>query len=332
MKALVFTAPHTMAYRDEPDPAPSNDEVVVSVDACGICGSDMHPYHGHGLELRPPPIVLGHEAAGRIASGPRAGQRVAVNPVITCGTCDYCLDGRDFLCRSMQLLSRSPRNGAMADLVRVPERCLVEIPEGFDIVKAAMTEPLSVGYRAVNMGLRLSRRPASALRTVVLGGGAIGLCTALVASMQGMSGIRVAEPQAGRRRTVEQAGDFRAYEPGGPDEPAPESVDLVLDAVGADATRAAASRMVAPGGVIIQIGLLPGNGGLDMRKLILREITVAGTLGYSMLEFRETLAALTRGRLGDLAWYETRPMKDGWRAFQDIDGGKTDFAKIILVN
>jgi L-iditol 2-dehydrogenase len=332
MKALVFTAPHELIYRDEPDPTPVNDEVIVRIDACGICGSDMHPYHGHGLELRPPPLVLGHEAAGVVSTGVRAGQRVALNPAITCGTCDNCLDGRDFLCRSFQLISRAPRNGAFADMVRIPESSLVAVPDGFDIVKAALAEPLSVGYHAVNLAVRHWRRPVAAARVAVLGGGAIGICTALAARLQGMHGMLIAEPHAGRRRTAERAGDFRAYEPGSAAEPKAEQIDIVFDAVGNDATRAAASRMVAPGGVIVHIGLLPGSGGLDPRKFTLREVAFVGSIGYSMLEFRETMAALVAGRLGDLSWYETRPMKDGHRAFQDIDAGRTDFAKIILVN
>src|SRR5262249_52527030 len=82
MKALLYTSPHTLEWRDEPEPTPGNDEVVVRVDAVGICGSDMHAYHGQDTR-RPPPLVLGHEAAGRIVTGPNAGARVAVNPMTT---------------------------------------------------------------------------------------------------------------------------------------------------------------------------------------------------------------------------------------------------------
>ena len=102
MKALVYTGPHSLAFRDEPDPVPGNDEVLVRIDAVGICGSDMHAYHGHD-ERRAPPLILGHEAAGRVMTGPRKGQRVAVNPLVTCTTCDFCIDGRPHLCRERVL-------------------------------------------------------------------------------------------------------------------------------------------------------------------------------------------------------------------------------------
>ena len=81
MKALVYTGLNTLLYRAEPDPVPLAGEVLVKVEAVGICGSDMHAYHGHDAR-RPPPLILGHEAAGRIASGPRKGERVTINPLV----------------------------------------------------------------------------------------------------------------------------------------------------------------------------------------------------------------------------------------------------------
>ena len=133
MKALVYTEPNVLLCREEPEPTPGNDEVLVRVEAVGICGSDMHAYHGHDSR-RPPPFVLGHEAAGLVVSGPGRGARVAVNPLVPCGVCDWCLQGRPHLCPSRQLLSVPPRTGAFAELVRVPEaNVLGEVGKGFAI-------------------------------------------------------------------------------------------------------------------------------------------------------------------------------------------------------
>jgi L-iditol 2-dehydrogenase len=107
-------------------------------------------------------------------------------------------------------------------------------------------------------------------------------------------------------------------------------MDLVIDAVGAVATRTAASRLVKPGGVIIHVGLLPGSEGFDVRKITLQEIIVAGTYCYTPLEFCQTLDAIAAGRLGPLDWIEQRPLADGPRAFNDIDAGRTAAAKIVL--
>jgi threonine dehydrogenase-like Zn-dependent dehydrogenase len=329
MKALVYTGPHALECRDEAEPLPGNDEVLVRVEAVGICGSDMHAYHGHDSR-RPAPLVLGHEAAGRIAGGPNAGRRVAVNPLVTCGLCDACESGAAHLCAARELISMPPRPGAFAEIVRVPERNLVPVPDDLAIEKAALTEPLAVCYHAVNHGTRFLRRPLSAARCVVLGGGAIGLGSALMLAMQGAREISIAEPNAARRRTAARAGEFRCYAPGGPDEPPEGTVDFVVDAVGATATRAAASRLVRPGGVIVHAGLLPGSEGLDVRKITLQEVVFAGTYCYTPLDFRETLAAIASGRLGPLDWFEERTLSEGPRAFHDIDAGATGAAKIVL--
>jgi len=93
MKALVYTKADEVVYRDEPDPVPGAGQVLVKVAASGICGSDMHAYHGHDPR-RVPPLILGHEVAGTVASGEMKGARVVINPLITCGNCTYCESGR----------------------------------------------------------------------------------------------------------------------------------------------------------------------------------------------------------------------------------------------
>jgi L-iditol 2-dehydrogenase len=329
MKALVYTGPHRIELREEPDPRPGNDEAIVRVDGCGICGSDMHGYHGHD-ERRPPPLILGHEASGIVETGPRKGRRVTVNPLVTCMSCDDCLDGRPHLCARRVIISMPSRPGAMADRVRVPEANMIEVSSALDLTRAALAEPLAVGYHAAAVGERTLHRPLSAIRCAVIGGGAIGLATGLALALRGARDIGIGEPHAGRRRTAAKAGPFKVYEPGARGAPADGSVDLVFDAVGAEATRSAACRMVRAGGTIVHIGLLPGSGGVDVRRITLQEVTFVGTYCYTMVEFRETVAALEAGRFGDLGWYETRPLKEGAKAFADIDAGRTDMAKIIL--
>ena len=329
MKALVYTGPNSLVVREERDPAPRNDEVLMRVSACGICGSDMHAYHGHD-ERRPAPLILGHEASGHVMSGSRKGERVTLNPLVTCGRCDACLDGRMHLCAERVIVSLPARPGAFAEVVSVPEANLVAVPEGLDQVQAALAEPIAVAYHAVALGLTRLARPLSAVTSVVLGGGAIGLTSALCLALNGGREIRLGEPHAGRRRTAMRAGPIAAYDPTGPHAPKDGSVDLVVDAVGAVATRQAAFRMVRPGGVIVHIGLLPGSDGVDVRRLTLQEISFIGTYCYTMVEFREVVAALAAKRFGDLNWYEERPLAEGARAFADIDAGRTDMAKIIL--
>ena len=129
MKALVYSDPETLEYRDVPKPSPDEGHVLVRVMASGVCGSDMHAYLGHD-ERRPAPLILGHEAAGIVASGPETGRRVTFNPLVTCGQCRECLSGRTNLCASRQIVSMAPRQGAFAEYVTIPQDNLITVPCG----------------------------------------------------------------------------------------------------------------------------------------------------------------------------------------------------------
>jgi threonine dehydrogenase-like Zn-dependent dehydrogenase len=329
MKALVYTGPNSLVFRDAPEPVPEQGEVIVRVEAVGICGSDMHAYHGHDAR-RPPPLILGHEAAGRIVGGPRDGARVTINPLVVDPACPFAVEGRPHLSPSRQIISMPPRPGAFAELVRIPERNVVAIPDAMPIEHAALAEPIAVAWHAVRLGTERLHQPLAASRVAVLGGGAIGLAAALVARLFGASDIRIGEPNALRRSTIEAGEGLAAYVPGKGTQPAPNSVDLVIDAVGASASRSAACEMVRPGGVIVHAGLLPGDDGLDIRKITLQEVTLTGTYCYTPADFQQTVDALAASRLGTLSWIEERALSDGENAFRAIDHGTTAAAKIIL--
>ena len=329
MKALVYTAPHALDYRDAPEPAPDAETVLIRVEAVGICGSDLHAYHGQD-ERRPAPLILGHEAAGEVMTGALKGRKVAVNPLVTDPAGPWAARGRANLSPGRQIISMPPRPGAFAQFTLIPERNLHPLPEGFDIARAALAEPLAVSWHAVRRALALAPVPPEEARLVVLGGGAIGLGAALAARAFGVGDIAICEANPARREMLARAGDFRVYAPGDPDTPRESSVEVIVDAVGAAATRAAACVLAAPGAAIVHVGLLPGHEGLDIRKITLQEITVTGAYCYTPESFRESLAALLDGRLGPLDWFETRPLAEGARAFADIDAGRIAAAKVVL--
>jgi threonine dehydrogenase-like Zn-dependent dehydrogenase len=322
MKALVYTGIETLDYRDVPDPAPAEGEELIRVESVGICGSDMHAYLGHDAR-RPAPLILGHEAAGVIAGGPRAGERVTINPLVTCGTCPACRAGRENLCASRQIISMPPREGAFAEALAMPARNLVRVPDAVPLDIAALAEPLAVSWHAARLGLA-ALHPSAERRALVIGGGAIGLAAALALRAMGCAEVQVAEPNPGRRRYLE------ARCGGEVTEAAAGAWPLVVDAVGFAATRARASALAEPGGVIVHIGLGEDAGGLDIRRMTLQEITFTGTYTYTAQDFRDTAAAMFEGRLGPLDWAESRPLSEGGRAFADIRAGQVAAPKIVL--
>lgn len=328
MKALVYTGPESLAFRDADEPVLESGDALVEVKAVGICGSDMHAYLGHD-ERRPAPLILGHEAAGMVVGGTGKGRRVTVNPLVTCMQCPACLSGRTNICSGRQIISMPPREGAFAQLIAIPERNLLDVPNDFPLQKAALCEPLACAWHAVRQASRLTGGGIPSSKCLVIGGGAIGLGSALALAAFGAGAIHIAETSALRRPGLEAAGRFTVFDPA-ETAPPPSSFDIVVDAYGGDATRGLASQAVRPGGLIAHIGLASGAGGLDIRRMTLQEITFIGTYTYTMTDFRETFEAMTAGRLGALDWFETRPLEQGGAAFADMRQSRVASPKIVL--
>ncbi|MEL7214946.1 MAG: zinc-binding dehydrogenase, partial [Pseudomonadota bacterium] len=171
-------------------------------------------------------------------------------------------------------------------------------------------------------------RVPEAETALVIGGGAIGLGAALSLTAQGIRRVTIVEPNPERRAFLTEHCGQTALAPD--DLPADALFDIVIDGVGYPATRATASAHARPGGVIGHIGLGSAEGGLDIRRMTLQEITFIGTYTYTMQDFRETAAAIFDGSLGPLDWTESRPLADGNQAFADIRAGRVAAPKIIL--
>lgn len=322
MKALVYDGVKTLGFRDVPDPVPHDGEHLIKVAAVGICGSDMHAYLGHDAR-RPAPLILGHEAAGVIVGGPRDGHRVTINPLVTCGACPACHSGRENLCPTRQIISMQPREGAFAQYIAMPDTNLVQVPQAVALSKAALAEPLAVSWHAARLALA-ALHPSSEHKALVLGGGAIGLAAALALRAMGVADVTIVEPNNDRRAyLIDTCGQNAVAAVDG-------SYPIVIDAVGYAATRATASTLAAPGGVIAHVGLGEDAGGLDVRRMTLQEITFIGTYTYTARDFRDTAQAIFDGRLGPLDWTEARALADGAGAFNDLHAGAVAAPKIIL--
>jgi alcohol dehydrogenase len=256
MKALVYTAPNETQIRELPMPDLVSGEVLLQIEAVGICGSDMHAWHGHDPR-RKPGLVLGHEFVGRIARsaapGFEPGTRFTGNPLITCGTCEYCVQGRNNLCPNRTMVGMT-RPGAFAEYMSIPAASLVAMPQDLSARAAALTEPAATAWHAVNLVLRVLARPLHECRVLVIGGGAIGMLSALLLRHLGARQVLLTEPNALRREAVARHSGAQVADPH-QEPPAESAFEVVIDAVGAAPTRRQALAAVKPGGVVMHVGL-----------------------------------------------------------------------------
>ena len=333
MRALYYIGTKKSELREVDAPSPKEGEVLIEVSHCGICGSDMHAWHGLD-ERRMPPIILGHEAVGIAQSGKYKGKRVAVNPLHTCGECKHCIAGDAHLCVSRRMISMQ-LPGAIAEQCIADEANLYPIDDALADEDAALCEPLAVCVHAIRVAKRTMRDSMTKSRIVVLGGGAIGVLCAILADYEiasdGKAGeMWIAEANEARRELLGSVvPNARAYNPMTDGAPEHKSADLVLDCVGSVATRKAASELIAPGGTIVHVGLQENGDALDTRYFTLQEVTFAGTYCYTPEDFATALELLTKGIVRNKEWIDVRPLEQGAQSFQDIHNG-TPFAKIIL--
>jgi len=329
MKALVYTDTNQIIYRDEPDPVPAPGDVLVKVEATGICGSDMHAYHGKDAR-RVPPLILGHEVAGSLVSGPDAGRRVVINPLITCGQCESCDTGHSNLCAARELIGMRLA-GAYAEYVTIPSKNIIDIPDSMSAVHASITEPAATALHALNLAREVSNRPLAELKTLVIGGGAVGFLAALFLRGYGCNRLVVSETNPLRRESLVAHTGCRVHDPINDPPLENDAYDLVIDAVGGGVTRKPAMAAVKTGGMLVHIGLMDAEGTFDIRKLTLFEVKLLGVYCYTPADVRAAVQSIESGLLGDLNWVETRPLSEGAQAFQDLDEGRTAAAKIVLI-
>ncbi|HEY1518872.1 MAG TPA: alcohol dehydrogenase catalytic domain-containing protein [Solirubrobacteraceae bacterium] len=332
MKAIVWHGPGRMEIGERPEPSGlAADEVVLSPGAVGICGSEVEGYLGH-MGNRTPPLVMGHEFAGEIvAAGSGAeqwiGRRAAVNPFAGCGHCALCRAGQEQLCPD-RILIGAHRDGAFADLVRAPAGNLRALPDDLDVRIGALTEPLANGVHAVRLGV--AGFPARS--AVIIGAGTIGLVTLQAALLNEIPTVAVIEPQHARRERARALGAHSVHVDGGAARDAVGGLgfDLVLDAVGAQATRAMAVDIVRPGGRVVCIGLAADDTTLSFHTVVRQQIAILGSYAYTMSDFEQALEWLADGRasLGELP--PVLPLEEGPGAFARLAEAPPDQVKVFL--
>jgi L-iditol 2-dehydrogenase len=253
MRAVRLHAPGDLRLDDENPPVPRPDETLVRVTDVGLCGSDLHWFEDGGIgdaQLHAP-LVLGHEIAGMIHDGPRAGMAVAVDPAIPCGTCRQCRSGHRNLCPTVRFAGHGLQDGGLRELLAWPSTLLHPLPEPISTTEGAMLEPLGVAIHALDLG---QLRTAAGI--AVVGCGPIGLLLVETAIASGATSVLAVDPLAHRRNEAWRRGANVALTPAEVAGRLGEfEVDVAFEVAGNDDAVARAMSVVRPGGRVILAGI-----------------------------------------------------------------------------
>lgn len=254
MRATRLNAVGEIATAEIPEPEPGPGEVLIRVEAAGICGTDRHLYKGE-FPCRPP-VTLGHEFAGRvIGNGPGSaipeGTLVACDPNTWCGTCGPCLRGRVNLCAN-NVATGIHRDGGFAEYAAFPAHKAIALPPALDPQQAAFCEPLSCTLHGVDIG---APRPGE--RVIVVGGGVIGLLAVQLARLAGADTLLLTRNAAKRTLAEDLGATASAATPGEALGLWPGGADLVIECAGVPETVSGAAALTRAGGRIVVLGVLP---------------------------------------------------------------------------
>ena len=335
MKAIVWNGPEEMAIEEVPEPTVEPGTVIVRPEAVGICGSEIEGYLGR-MGNRTPPLVMGHEFAGTVTEVGEGvdedlvGREVAVNPLSSDGTCPLCRAGYTNLCPSRKLIGiHSP--GGFAEYVLAPVQNVYPLPEGVGTRTGALAEPLANGVHAV----RLADEPVE--HAVVIGAGTIGLMCLQAAVLDGIPEVSVVEPHEARRDQALGLGAHAAYASGAEAREALEEpteglgADLVLDAVGAEATRRmAVEELLRPGGCVVFVGLHDDDTTLGFHGVVRGQLDLRGSYAFTAEDYEQALEWLVDGRAGIGELPPVLPLEEGPNAFAELVRGPSEQIKVFL--
>ncbi len=341
MKALVYTKPYSFEYRDFPEPSAGDDDVLIRVKACGICGSDVHGSTGK-TGRRIPPLIMGHEAAGIVEStgknvkGFEKGERVCFDSTVYCNSCEQCRAGFYNRCESREVLGVSTpdfkRHGALAEYVAVPWWIVSKIPDNLTFSNAALLEPVSISVHAGN------RAPLSSADTVVvIGAGTIGLFILQAVRLKGAGKVIVSDINEFRLEVANKLGADKAVNPAKSDlreavfnETENKGADVTLEAVGYASTFQDAVSVTKMGGHLVAVGNLEKMAEFDLQKFIASEFTFTGSYASSG-EFRDCIELVASGKINvEPLISDVLPLEDGARAFERLLKAEENLLKVVL--
>jgi len=344
LKAMVLDGVKQMKLVELPDPEPGPDEVIVKVAYCGVCMTDVHMYFGE-FPVKTP-VVLGHECSGIISKVGKEvtrvsiGDHIALNPIIHCGVCEYCLGGRTNLCENGLVVGGAGEriiNGAYAEYVKVPERNVIKYDKHVPLKYSSLTEPLACVIHGIRLtGIEIGNS------VVIIGAGPIGLLFTQLLAISGSSRIIVLDLKNERLKVAEKMGASHVINPKETNDVAKDIkesldgslADVVIEAVGSIATVKEAFRYVKKGGKILIFGV-PPKGALTTFSpfdVYFTELKVIGAYAFATEDFKKSVAMISSNRVNlDPLITEIYPLEQLEKAFESAKRGD-GLKKLISVS
>ncbi|MCI8418480.1 MAG: alcohol dehydrogenase catalytic domain-containing protein [Lachnospiraceae bacterium] len=338
MKALRYLGPEKLEVQEVPVPEPGKGEVLVKVKGCGICGSDVHGYYGL-TGRRIPPMTMGHEFSGEIAGlGQGAekfkvGDRVIVQPIDFCGSCENCQKGMTMLCLNKRFFGVLTTDGAMAEYVAVPEKLLYPVPENSDCYIGALAEPYAVAYGAVEKAGDLEGK-----NVLIIGAGMIGACVLQLAKLKNPAKLIVSDLSDARLKTALELGADAVINPKNEDYMEALSrltdgamIDTSIECVGVQASANQAIKCLKVGGTAVWVGMSQKEMTINMQDVVCSARRVLGSFNYTHEEFGQVAKIVTSGRLAtDKLITKVVSLEEAVEVFPDIHNRPDDYLKVII--
>ena len=332
MKALYYLGNKTLELREVPEPVLEENEYLIKIKACGICGSDFEGYLGK-TDRRIAPMVMGHEAAGVVVKTPVGGKyppgtNVVLFPNYYCDECDLCKEGLTNNCANGMFLGILSNNGCMAEYIVAPEKFILPFAQSLTHDEAAMVEPLAVAFEAVSKVSDEEIQKADF--TIIIGGGTIGLMVLKMLLRRKAKNIIVSDTFDSRLQLAKEFGASYVVNPMKQD--VADSVkhitggrmcSLAFEAVGFNATAQASLNTLKPGGIAVWVGNAQKFIEVDMQKIVVSELSIRGTRIYKMEGFKECLEILGKKELNVSQFITDRyNLTDGVAAFRALEDNK----------
>lgn len=337
MNQAVMVEPGKIEYRDIPRPLLGENEVLVQIKRIGVCGSDIHVYHG----LHPYtsyPIVQGHEISGIVADlGPKVndlaiGDQVTFTPQVTCGDCYPCRHGMYHICESLKVMGFQT-DGAAQEYFAVDAEKVLKVPHHISLDQAAMVEPISVAVHALSRGGDVAGK-----NVLVLGAGTIGNLVAQSAKALGARACMITDLQEYRLQKALECGIDFAVNPKSEDLTAaiardlgPDRADLILECVGAQGTIDDAIDNARKGTTIVVVGVFSERPRVDLGLVQDRELSLVGTLMYQKRDYELAIELVAGGKMClDPMITHHVPFDEYLSAYETVEAAAGESIKVMV--